>query len=533
LKRTNIYIITCVALLLLQACAQKAQPTGGKKDIIAPKLISSTPKNQTLNFVGKEVELIFDEYMKVDNINQNLLITPSVDAPYKVKIKPNGAKITFPDTAFKANTTYSLNFRSTFKDFSEGNEAKNIRIVFSTGAVIDSLKVQGKIHDAFTAQPSFDALVGLYRKHDSLNIRKEKPYYFTKTDSTGSYTLENIQAGTYAIYAFKDINNNTVYNETTESIGFQKDSIVLKQNIESLMLQLSYLNKNPLKINRSSTTTSTATIELSKQPKQLHIKFLNTDSLGYAWQNKEIKIYNTKSISDTLKLQITVLDSAGKTFTLPQKLLFKKPSNRKSDSPADPLLMQLNHRAGAAIEPLSQYQISFNKPIISTNIKAIQILADSIQAINLTDSNLLWNAYKTQLTIRLPKTKILFRLKLQKAAFISVLADSSLALQQDNPLLLADDTGIISGSILQANGSQIVQLLNEKNEVVKEKLYKKDFIFNFIPPGKYRLAIIHDTNKNGLWDPGNWEIKLQPEKIQYYKDIIQIKANFELSGYNF
>ena len=164
-------------LFLLVRCAQQVPPTGGPKDVTPPNVVSTFPKNQTINFNEQVIELEFDEYVTVDNINQQLLITPEIEGIYTTKIKPKGARLVF-DKPFKANTTYSLNFRNTFKDISERNPARNVKLVFCTGSTIDSLRVSGEVVDLQTNQPTLDALVGLYRFSDTLQFSKNRPYYF-------------------------------------------------------------------------------------------------------------------------------------------------------------------------------------------------------------------------------------------------------------------------------------------------------------------------------------------------------------------
>ena len=53
--------------------------------------------------------------------------------------------------------------------------------------------------------------------------------------------------------------------------------------------------------------------------------------------------------------------------------------------------------------------------------------------------------------------------------------------------------------------------------------------FYFLNPGKYSARLINDTNGNGVWDTGKYEDKRQPEKVYYYPQVIELKANFDLT----
>ena len=527
-------ISAVIFYILFISCAQKVPPVGGKKDIIHPKMVTSIPKNQSINFDGKSIELYFDEYVKVENINQNLIITPNIEGTYSAKIKPTGVKLNF-DKPFKENTTYNLNFRSTFKDITESNEAKNIRLVFSTGPKIDSLKVSGKVMDPLINKPVFDALVGLYKFSDTLNIKKEKPYYFTKTDSSGNFNIENVQANKYKIFAFSDYNNNTVFNESVEKLGYILDTLTLNKNIENINLNLVKQDKLELKISRTRTTVNYANIELNKGIKSLKIKYLNNiDDLPYMQvSEKEIKIFNTKNITDTVKYEIAATDSVGKEFLINNKFLFKKPA-KKSDGAKDEFKYVMEPNFSKPMEPKDKYKITFNKPIAKYDFTKIVILEDTLKNVIMPDSAFRWNAEKNILTINyVSKAKNLIRINFLENSLISVENDTLKKFKQDNPILQTDDTGIISGEISQPNGNEIVQLLNEKYELVNEIKYKNKYVFKNVNPGKYYLKKFVDNNKNGVWDAGDVEKNILPDKIQFINNLIQVKANFELSGFNF
>jgi Bacterial Ig-like domain len=519
---------------LFISCAQRVAPLGGKKDIINPKLNLSIPKNQSLNFDGKTIELYFDEYVKVENINQQLIITPTIEGNYVFKAKPTGVRLTF-DKPFKPNTTYSFNFRNTFKDITEGNIAKNIRLVFSTGNKIDSLKVSGTVTDPLINKPVLDALVGLYKFTDTLNIKKEKPYYFTKTDSLGKYSIENIQANKYKIYAIIDANSNTVYNELTEKIGYKIDTLNIVKDLQNINLEVVKQDKLPLKIVRTRTSANYANIELNKGIKDFQLKFVDsTKTLPYVLTNeKEIKIINTQSIQDTIKYILTATDSINVNYELPQKFIFKK-ATKKTEVVKEDLKYTLLPKFAEAIENNPKYIFTFNKPIQNFDRSKLQILNDTLKAIILQDSNYKWNANKNILTIS-TKTKAskTLRINVLKDTFFSIESDTLKKFNQDNPILIPDDTGTISGEILGAKGNEIVQLINDKNEVIKEIFYEKKYLFKNIIPGKYFLRLIQDLNKNRVWDAGNMDKNIYHEKIQHIISLIQLKANFELTGYNF
>lgn len=53
--------------------------------------------------------------------------------------------------------------------------------------------------------------------------------------------------------------------------------------------------------------------------------------------------------------------------------------------------------------------------------------------------------------------------------------------------------------------------------------------FYFLNPGKYGARLIVDTNGNGIWDTGKYAEKRQPEMVYYYSQVLELKANFDLT----
>src|ERR1041384_8750942 len=58
-------------------CANMIPPTGGPRDSLPPILMQVNPKDSTLGFRGKKITLSFNEYVQLDNIQENLLVSPT------------------------------------------------------------------------------------------------------------------------------------------------------------------------------------------------------------------------------------------------------------------------------------------------------------------------------------------------------------------------------------------------------------------------------------------------------------------------
>ena len=68
-----------------------------------------------------------------------------------------------------------------------------------------------------------------------------------------------------------------------------------------------------------------------------------------------------------------------------------------------------------------------------------------------------------------------------------------------------------------------------QNEKITETfiLNSKEISRDLYKPGEYQMRILYDENKNGIWDPGNYALKKQPELVIALYRKLTIKANFE------
>ena len=541
MRLKHIVLISFLSLMIVELllnCAQIVAPTGGKKDTLAPIIVKIIPANQSKNFNGKQIDILFDEYVSVDNIQQQLSITPNLEGTYETKIMPKGVRLTF-DKPFKANTTYSLNFRNTFKDMNERNVAKNIRLVFSTGNIIDSLKVSGKVKNPLTNKPMMDVSVGMHIYSDTLNPKKIKPYYFIKTDSSGIFTIENVASGKYRIYAVTDVNNNLLYDEAKENLGIIRDTITLKSNLENLEINMAKMEKIPNKVLKARTTSNYAYIDYYRGIKNVKINFIDKkDSLVYQQtEAKSIIIFNTNQVySDTVKVKITVTDSLDRDFTHDQKIKFKE-KPKKNDGVKEEFNMKTKPSNGEDIDLKEVgYTFNFTKPIGNYDLNKIEFMNDTLVRIPVTEKDIKWNTEKTEMKIKVDgkKAREFVRLKMPKGTFISVENDSTQKFVSSHPIRDPENYGTISGEVKNPKKKGFfVELLNEQYEVIQKVDNVLKYEFAFVKAGTYFIRMTVDENRNGRWDTGDLEKNMLPEIIKFSPDKIKLKQNFELTGYDF
>lgn len=519
-----------ISLVFLQSCAQMASPPGGKKDTLAPVVITSIPLNKSKNFKGKKIELNFNEYITVKGLNQELLITPSI-SNYETRIRPTGLTLVL-DSALKNNTTYTFNFRNAIEDVAERNKGKNIKLVFSTSNRIDSLKIEGRVKHLQTNKKADNITVGLYPYNDTISIDKAKPYYFVRTDTSGVYSLENLAAGKYYMAAFEDANNNLIYNSAKESVDFITEPFIDLSKNETRDFKIALQNQDVLKLNKTTSTAKTILYEFSRGIKQADLTFSSVEKPLYQIENdRNLRIYaGNLHKTDTLRIEANLADSIGRIIHLKLKAKFRELA-KKEKATNTPLGFDIFPKIGTNIVATDSILIIFPKPVLQFVSKKIHILTENEDDLTFPDDAFSWNKLQNILTIKkayLPAQEK-FTLSLDKTAFIGPEADSTNEYKQAIKRLDPEETGNIEGGIRKP-GHYIYQLLRgDKLEKAYEQKSCGPCSFQNVEPGIYTLRAIVDNNQNGQWDIGNYKTKTKSEPIFYLDTKIKLKANFQLT----
>jgi hypothetical protein len=525
-------LFALLLLFLFDRCAQQVSPTGGKKDSIPPNLVESNPPNKTLNFKGRKVELFFDEYVVVDNINQKLVITPEADNPYSYKQNGLSVLLTFKNN-FKDSTTYTLNFGDAIKDFAEKNPAKNLKLVFSTGSSLDSGRVYGVVKDIQTNKPIFDALVGLYNISDTLDITKQKPYYFSRTDSSGVFSIENIQTKTFKLIAVDDKNRNMLYNAKDERTGYISQPVNVGVDSVSYAIPMYLSDNTPLKIQRTAPRVNNYAVIFSKAIEKMGVTFMNKDTLPYLLEaGNTLKFFNVQPHPDSTLVKLTATDSLGTVTEFEQKVAFQQP--RGKDRQKDPFSLTTLPESNKPLQQTFTYQLILNKPVQFIDEKKINLITDSLSHESLSSFKWQWNANHNIVTVNAKSfAKDSIKWDIPKGSIISVEGDTLAKMFIKHPVLNAEDFGIIRGRVLNPDTSSnyIVELVDEQYKLVR-RVQNVTYTFDNIPQGKYFIRVIGDKNRNQRWDTGEMSKDRQPEPIYYLQDKILLKANFELNDIN-
>ncbi len=250
----TIIIIYSASVISGIGCANIIPPQGGPKDTLAPKLIKASPGDSTRNFSGNRISFSFDEFIDLQNVSENLLVSPTPKTNPVVESRLNTLTVRIKDS-LESNTTYSLNFGSAIKDYNEGNVMKGFTYIFSTGRYIDSLELQGNVVMAETGKHDSTLIIMLHTSPDDSAVVKEKPRYITKPDGKGNFVFRNLPPKTFYIYALKDEGGTRRYFSDKQSFAFANSPVVVQSKTSPVTLYA--FSSKPLSLQSVLPTLST------------------------------------------------------------------------------------------------------------------------------------------------------------------------------------------------------------------------------------------------------------------------------------
>lgn len=218
------HIFMACVLFIFAACASMGTPDGGPYDEMPPKLVSSTPGERATKNTLKKIELLFDEYIKLENASEKVIISPpQLEQP---DIKAVGRKVIVElFDSLKPNTTYSIDFSDAIVDNNEGNPMGNFAFTFSTGEKIDSMEVSGVVLNAEDLEPIKGILVGLHSDVEDSAFVKKPIERVARTNGSGKFVIKGVAPGSYRVYALQDADQNFIFSQKSEKIAFQTELI--------------------------------------------------------------------------------------------------------------------------------------------------------------------------------------------------------------------------------------------------------------------------------------------------------------------
>ena len=553
-----------LAGLLSYSCANPVTPSGGPKDKEPPQFVKSEPPMFSRSFNESRIKITFNEFIQLKKLNEQIIISPPMATTPEFKLRGKSLFVELQG-GLKENTTYNIFFGNAIVDLTEGNPLENFQYIFSTGNVIDSLSIKGQLYNAYDLQPVKSVNVMLYTNNndtipfDSLPYFV-KPYYMTKTDETGNFSLKNLAYLPYKIFALNDMNGNLIYDQPGELIGFLKDSIFPSYQSpnagDSLRLDTLIFKKDLSMVDSTiiykmgifQEIDSSQKLLKTTVPKKNQINFIfkrpvsNLSIHPYdldfdgKWaieeynRTKDTIIYWIKDVGkDSLKLEISVNKIILDTINL---ALFKKSKGKKGDlddEKAKKLEIKYNIK-NSVIDLNKPLILTFGYPLKSIDTTGIQLYE--------SDSILVKAIYSYVDSVNRKikfenkwKKSTKYTLSIQDSIFTDMLDHQNDSIKLRFTSKSLEEYGNLFVNIVLSDTctNYIVQLMSGELIVREAAVNKSErLIFTYLIPGKYTLKVIDDENKNGHWDTGDYIYKVQPERVRLFPAEINIRSNWDI-----
>lgn len=221
MDRKNL-LLCLLALLLTAACASIGNPDGGRFDETPPRVVGSSPVDGAVNVSKRKVQILFDEYIKLEKASEKVVISPPQIEPANVRADGKRVKVDFYDS-LRANTTYTIDFSDAIEDNNEGNPMGQYTFSFSTGDVIDTMQVSGRVLNAADLEPIKGIMVGLYPADSTWNdtLFRTRPFLrVSRTNGEGRFTIKGVKDGAYRVRALDDKDGDFVFSQKNERVAF-------------------------------------------------------------------------------------------------------------------------------------------------------------------------------------------------------------------------------------------------------------------------------------------------------------------------
>lgn len=205
LRRLGVWALLSTSALLT-ACASTADPPGGPPDQDPPRLVGVSPDSgAVLETPPREVEIVFDEVVSEriaaqrPEISGAVILSPDTGVARvgwhrnRLTVKPHGG--------FRPGRVYRIELLPVIVDLRQNRVKDGRLIVFSTGPALPAATLRGTVVDWPAARAGVNALIEAVLLPDSLPYR-------ALTDSTGSFSVPALPAGSYLVYGTIDQDGN-------------------------------------------------------------------------------------------------------------------------------------------------------------------------------------------------------------------------------------------------------------------------------------------------------------------------------------
>lgn len=578
------YIFIIIAAAVMYSCANIGNPSGGPIDKTPPIFMRSNPTPNAVNVKDRKIEIFFDEIVTLKDPSTKIIVSPAQTEMPRMSALGRKVTVELVDSLLP-NTTYTIDFSNSIQDNNEGNAIDNFAFAFSTGSVIDSMRVSGYVLDSRTLEPMQSVVVGLQSNLADSAFHKEKLQRVALTNDRGQFTIRNVSPGSYHIFALKDLDRDYKFGNPTEDIAFL-DSIIVPSigtreaadtvyndlnEIDTIMratrpayfpndILLSMFNEdrksqylaNNLRVDStrisltfaaaSDTLPSLSIVGRNDVPDQWYtLEHSQTnDTLTYWIRPPHLVSADTLMVATTYLRTDTASNLSWGTdtlkFTFQRQKAKKKKKNEETDSLEQIRFMELHPLANGTQEVYAPLLLQTGTPIERYSREAFHLQRKlqndttfypaEIKSIALRDSTL----SRRDLMLKVDwEPGAAYKLAVDSLAMTDIYGLQTKPLKVDFNVRKMEEYGNIVFNIPAVRDSAIVELLDGTDKVVLHTPVKnhRAELLNLLP-GKYYARLFIDRNGNGKYDTGNYDMNLQPEETVYYPGAINLKKNWDV-----
>lgn len=578
------YIFIIIAAAVMYSCANIGNPSGGPIDKTPPIFMRSNPTPNAVNVKDRKIEIFFDEIVTLKDPSTKIIVSPAQTEMPRMSALGRKVTVELVDSLLP-NTTYTIDFSNSIQDNNEGNAIDNFAFAFSTGSVIDSMRVSGYVLDSRTLEPMQSVVVGLQSNLADSAFYKEKLQRVALTNDRGQFTIRNVSPGSYHIFALKDLDRDYKFGNPTEDIAFL-DSIIVPSigsreaadtvyndlnEIDTIMratrpayfpndILLSMFNEdrksqylaNNLRVDStrisltfaaaSDTLPSLSIVGRNDVPDQWYTleRSQTNDTLTYWIRPPHLVSADTLMVATTYLRTDTASNLSWGTdtlkFTFQRQKAKKKKKNEGTDSLEQIRFMELHPLANGTQEVYAPLLLQTGTPIERYSREAFHLQRKlqndttfypaEIKSIALRDSTL----NRRDLMLKVDwEPGAAYTLAVDSLAMTDIYGLQTKPLKVDFNVRKMEEYGNIVFNIPAVRDSAIVELLDGTEKIVLRAPVKshRAELLNLLP-GKYYARLFIDRNGNGKYDTGNYDMHMQPEETVYYPGAINLKKNWDV-----
>ncbi len=518
-----------IGLMLLTACALKVPPTGGDKDITPPAIKKMFPENFSTSFAGKQIVIAFNEFIQLKDLDKQLIISPIIKPAPLITVRGKSVVIELKKELLP-NTTYTFNFGNAIVDLHEGNAAEDFKYVLSTGSYVDTLHIDGKVVNASDLKTEKGILVMLYADdaaNDSLPYLRA-PDFFSRTDEAGNFSVQNINQGPFKLFALKDADADYKFNSVDEAIGFMpapvyasdsaKHTLMLfKETAEKLFVKKSYYENNA-RVNIVFNKSCDASFESLDGKKKWRYAEVNA-------LRDSVILWLADTVTDSLHLVVREKDNVIDTL-----LIRNTPVNLKAAKPVRSHAFAIASNSLSGIHPAMPLMLSASLPVLAFDTAKITLSPDSTTRLEYK-MGFADTLMRRVIVSAAWKEKKIYTLTLLPGAVQSIYGHVNDTITLSFLVNAITDYGSVKVTLtLPDSVPYLLQLVNDNDAPVYERMAGQSgvYVFENCMPSKYKLRAIRDADGNGKFTTGKYMAKQQPEYVYYYKEAINIRANWDI-----